>query len=154
MIKATPTTCDPTQVDHSVLLVGFGKTKSGEGRQGKAASFGSYARPRRSMAYWTLKNSWGPQWGEEVSVIYGGGQGRTDLSPLSGADGPSLLRAISGCIEGVTPAASPSSRSPPEWRSLRSSTKSPALPEAAWLPFGSLLLCPLPSPATRPKAFA
>ncbi|XP_061262978.1 cathepsin W isoform X2 [Bos javanicus] len=65
VIKATPTTCDPTQVDHSVLLVGFGKTKSVEGRQGKAASFGSYARPRRSMAYWTLKNSWGPQWGEE-----------------------------------------------------------------------------------------
>ncbi|XP_070638785.1 cathepsin W isoform X2 [Bos indicus] len=65
VIKATPTTCDPTLVDHSVLLVGFGKTKSVEGRQGKAASFGSYARPRRSMAYWTLKNSWGPQWGEE-----------------------------------------------------------------------------------------
>uniref|UniRef100_A0A3Q1MG27 Cathepsin W n=1 Tax=Bos taurus TaxID=9913 RepID=A0A3Q1MG27_BOVIN len=65
VIKATPTTCDPTQVDHSVLLVGFGKTKLVEGRQGKAASFGSYARPRRSMAYWILKNSWGPQWGEE-----------------------------------------------------------------------------------------
>ncbi|KAM7226248.1 hypothetical protein CapIbe_022393 [Capra ibex] len=65
VIKATPTTCDPRHVDHSVLLVGFGKTKSVEGRQGKAASFGSYTRPRRSMAYWTLKNSWGPHWGEE-----------------------------------------------------------------------------------------
>ncbi|XP_040112191.1 cathepsin W isoform X2 [Oryx dammah] len=65
VIKATPTTCDPRHVDHSVLLVGFGKTKSVEGRQGKAASFGSYTRPRHSMAYWTLQNSWGPHWGEE-----------------------------------------------------------------------------------------
>uniref|UniRef100_A0A8C6CN74 Cathepsin W n=1 Tax=Moschus moschiferus TaxID=68415 RepID=A0A8C6CN74_MOSMO len=88
VIKATPTTCDPRQVNHCVLLVGFGKTKSVEGRQGKAASLGSYARPRRSMAYWTLKNSWGAHWGEEVSVTYWGGQGRTALSPLSGADGP------------------------------------------------------------------
>lgn len=88
VIKATPTTCDPTQVDHCVLLVGFGKTKSVEGRQGKVASFGSYSRPRRSMAYWTLQNSWGTQWGEKVSVICWGQTGRTDLFPLSGADGP------------------------------------------------------------------
>ncbi|KAM9764125.1 cathepsin W isoform 2-T2 [Dama dama] len=65
VIKATPTTCDPTQVNHCVLLVGFGKTKSVEGRQGKAASFGSYSRPRRPMAYWTLQNSWGTHWGEK-----------------------------------------------------------------------------------------
>ncbi|KAB0376738.1 hypothetical protein FD755_011182 [Muntiacus reevesi] len=65
VIQATPTTCDPVQVNHCVLLVGFGKTKSVEGRQGKAASFGSYSRPRHSMAYWTLQNSWGTHWGEK-----------------------------------------------------------------------------------------
>lgn len=56
VIRATPATCDPHLVNHSVLLVGFGKSKSVEGRR---------PRPGHSIPYWILKNSWGPDWGEE-----------------------------------------------------------------------------------------
>ncbi|EPQ06544.1 Cathepsin W [Myotis brandtii] len=62
VIKATDTTCDPRYVDHVVLLVGFGKTKSVEGRQAKDVSGHSH---RRSTPYWILKNSWGANWGEK-----------------------------------------------------------------------------------------
>nr|KAF6324338.1 cathepsin W [Myotis myotis] len=62
VIKATRTTCDPQNVDHVVLLVGFGKTKSVEGRQAKDVSGHSH---RRSTPYWILKNSWGANWGEK-----------------------------------------------------------------------------------------
>lgn len=48
VIKATPATCNPQDVDHSVLLVGFGRD-----------------RGRRSTPYWILKNSWGAGWGEK-----------------------------------------------------------------------------------------
>lgn len=82
VIRATPATCDPHLVNHSVLLVGFGKSKSVEGRR---------PRPGHSIPYWILKNSWGPDWGEEVSASYcrvGREQGRTGLSPASGPDVP------------------------------------------------------------------
>nr|KAF6464713.1 cathepsin W [Rousettus aegyptiacus] len=48
VIKATSSNCDPRLVDHSVLLVGFGKSRS-----------------RHSIPYWILKNSWGASWGEK-----------------------------------------------------------------------------------------
>ncbi|XP_007518819.1 cathepsin W [Erinaceus europaeus] len=48
VLKATPATCNPQFLDHSVLLVGFGRD-----------------RGRRSTPYWILKNSWGTMWGEE-----------------------------------------------------------------------------------------
>lgn len=94
VIKATRTTCDPQYVDHVVLLVGFGKTKSVEGRQAKDISGHSH---RHSTPYWILKNSWGANWGEKVSVILG--QNRAGLSP------PSSPALMSSDFLGLFPAA-------------------------------------------------
>ncbi|XP_004478675.2 cathepsin W isoform X1 [Dasypus novemcinctus] len=58
VIKATPATCDPRLVDHTVLLVGFGKSKA------VGPQAGAQSHPGRSTPYWILKNSWGARWGE------------------------------------------------------------------------------------------
>ncbi|XP_052048646.1 cathepsin W isoform X2 [Apodemus sylvaticus] len=63
VIKATPSSCDPQHVDHSVLLVGFGKEKAGM----QTGTVLSHPRkPRRSTPFWILKNSWGDGWGEKA----------------------------------------------------------------------------------------
>ncbi|XP_062951241.1 cathepsin W-like [Cynocephalus volans] len=66
VIRAKPSTCDPRQVNHSILLVGFGRTKSVEW-----AETGSFqSQSRHFTSYWILKNSWGANWGEEVSYFW------------------------------------------------------------------------------------
>lgn len=43
--------CDPDGVDHGVLIVGFGEHE--------------YPLFHKEMPYWVIKNSWGPEWGEQ-----------------------------------------------------------------------------------------
>ena len=41
------------EVNHGVVLVGYGKVKPGEKVRGKCKE------------YWIIRNSWGPNWGDE-----------------------------------------------------------------------------------------
>jgi len=63
-----------TTLDHGVLLVGYGTTEDG-------------------IDYWTIKNSWGPEWGDEgyIKILRGASQEGGECGILQSASYPILL---------------------------------------------------------------
>ena len=64
-----PFLCSPKELDHGVLIVGYGKE--------------SFSLTRlHEHPYWTIKNSWGPMWGESGYIKVCRGRGSCGLNEM------------------------------------------------------------------------
>ncbi|XP_015439788.1 PREDICTED: putative cysteine proteinase CG12163 [Dufourea novaeangliae] len=61
--------CDPKSLDHGVLIVGYGTSK--------------YPLFHKELPYWTVKNSWGPRWGEKGYYRVYRGDGTCGLNTMA-----------------------------------------------------------------------
>ena len=65
---ADPKNCDPTKLDHGVLIVGYGVVNDGS--------------PQNGVKYWIIKNSWGTEWGENGYYRIVRGKGACGLNTM------------------------------------------------------------------------
>lgn len=56
--------CDPTQLDHALVIVGYGSESSWFG----------------TLNYWIIRNSWGEDWGEQGYFRIARGYGTCGLN--------------------------------------------------------------------------
>ncbi|KAF7391280.1 hypothetical protein HZH66_009760 [Vespula vulgaris] len=61
--------CNPYNLDHGVLIVGYGIRK--------------YPLFKKELPYWIIKNSWGPQWGEQGYYRVYRGDGTCGLNQMA-----------------------------------------------------------------------
>ncbi|XP_046826933.1 uncharacterized protein LOC124427718 [Vespa crabro] len=61
--------CNPLNLDHGVLIVGYGIRK--------------YPIFKKELPYWIIKNSWGPQWGEQGYYRVYRGDGTCGLNQMA-----------------------------------------------------------------------
>jgi len=67
--KPFPFLCSPDGIDHGVLIVGFGEH--------------DYPVFQKKLPYWIIKNSWGPEWGEQGYYRLYRGDGRCGINMMT-----------------------------------------------------------------------